>query len=267
VANTVLAIGAWQDCGRLIASAISNGWSVLHTLRLEDLSIALQRARLDLILLSGYLSNAGREAAAGRIQDISRDTPMVIFGAGISQDSLLSALVGAGRPIDDSHSEDRWAEDPDAALREIGAGSFSRTVLTPTLCLLEPASSQLSPDVQRAVDFIEANFAEPISLSDAARAAAYSPCHFCRLFKEQLGMSFVSYLSRVRIRHALSLLARSEMSITTIAFEVGFNDLSHFERVFRTIQRQSPSAFRQQAQQSQKGCKDRPSRSPSTMAF
>jgi len=56
----------------------------------------------------------------------------------------------------------------------------------------------------------------------------------------------------VRIRHAMELLARSNMPITNIAFEVGFNDLSHFERVFRSTQRVSPSQYRHKAKHPQR---------------
>jgi transcriptional regulator GlxA family with amidase domain len=48
----------------------------------------------------------------------------------------------------------------------------------------------------------------------------------------------------VRVRRAAELLARTEMSVTTVALEVGFNDLSHFERVFRSAYKRSPSKYR-----------------------
>jgi len=116
----------------------------------------------------------------------------------------------------------------------------------PALPLLQPAAHRVSPRIRKALDFIESHYMEPITLADVAGAALYSPCHFCRVFKEHVGVPFVTYLSRVRIRSALDMLSRSETPITDIALTVGFNDISHFERVFRAMCHRSPSQFRQE---------------------
>jgi AraC-like DNA-binding protein len=265
MAGTVLAVGEWHLFGRLITSAITNGWSVLHTLSMGDILTALVDRKVDLILLASHSSDLAWERTASEIRAISLDTPIVALGCVSSQDSLLSALAGAAwsPPRESDHS---WEVDPDTPLSNGVPRFISRSALTQTLSLLEPTPHATTADMRRAVDFIEGHFSEPISLADAARAASYSRCHFCKLFKEQLGMSFVSYLARVRVRHASDLLVRSELSITDIAFEVGFNDLSHFERVFRVIQRQSPSQYRRKAKQLQRGEKHPPSLSPSCVA-
>jgi AraC-like DNA-binding protein len=226
--GTLLAVGAWHECNKFIASAMSNGWSVLHALLFEDISTAMQKVKVDLILLSGCSSRADWERAAYKVWAVHRDTPIVALSTENSQNSLISALFGAA-------SLDGF-DNP-----------CSRSALSPTLTLLEPMPSNVSVEIKCAVDFIESHYAEAISLADAAKVASYSRCHFCKLFKEQMGVSFVSYLSRVRIGHAANLLTRSDKSITEIAFAVGFNDVSHFERVFRAIEGQPPSHFRRHA--------------------
>jgi AraC-like DNA-binding protein len=184
---------------------------------------------------------------------------MVVLDGGGGQDLLMDALVGA-RPW--TVESDRDPDEPyvpgtpePAPL----AGSVRQYNVTSSLSLLEPVCHQVSTDMRRALEFIEVHFREPISLADVARAASYSRCHFCKLFRQQLGLSFVTYLSHVRIRRAMVLLARSDRSITEIAFDVGFNDLSHFERVFRAVQGQTPTRFRQIAKQSPDRGQDPPS--------
>jgi len=102
----------------------------------------------------------------------------------------------------------------------------------------------LNDGIGRALDFMEEHYFEDISLRDIARAACLSRYHFCRLFKRQVGITCISYLSQLRIERAKSLLGNTSHPITQICFDVGFNDLSHFERVFRSIAGITPSTYR-----------------------
>ena len=95
-----------------------------------------------------------------------------------------------------------------------------------------------------ALEFIRSNHAENITLADAARAATYSPCHFSKAFKEQVGIGFIAYLTSVRMQHAKRLLVETDTTVTDVALAVGFGDLSHFERLFRRDQNETPSQFR-----------------------
>ncbi len=71
-----------------------------------------------------------------------------------------------------------------------------------------------------------------IDLDSAAQRADLSSFHFLRLFTKALGVSPHQYLVRSRLRHAARLLADRERSVTDIAFDVGFGDLSNFVRTF-----------------------------------
>jgi AraC-like DNA-binding protein len=264
--TTLLAIGDWQQCGKLIFSALENGWSVLYSSRSGDIPTALKGRKIELILLAGCSTATGWERVAQELGAASGGAAMVVLVEGTGQDLLISALVGTRSWSGESGRDQGATSGQAAALPAAIADSVRQSVLTPTLSLLEPVYLQVTAEMRRALEFIESHFAEPISLADAAKAASYSRCHFCKLFKQQLGLSFVSYLSRVRIRHAMDLLGRSGESITDIAFEVGFNDLSHFERVFRSVQGKTPSQFRQIAKQSPSGWQDPPSETPFSVA-
>jgi AraC-like DNA-binding protein len=100
---------------------------------------------------------------------------------------------------------------------------------------------------RRAVEaalWIDAHSHRPIALEDAAAEAGISPFHFLRLFSAVLGVTPHQYLVRSRLRHAARLLAGAGPSITDIAYDVGFGDLSNFVRTFHRAAGVSPQKFR-----------------------
>jgi AraC-like DNA-binding protein len=105
-------------------------------------------------------------------------------------------------------------------------------------------------DRRRAVSaalWIDARAEEPIRLEEAAREAGLSPFHFLRLFSKVLGVTPHQYLVRSRLRRAARLLAGDAGSITQIAYDVGFGDLSNFVRSFHRAAGVSPRRFRHAA--------------------
>jgi AraC-like DNA-binding protein len=98
--------------------------------------------------------------------------------------------------------------------------------------------------IRRARQYIVRNYREDLSLSDVARALNIDVFYFCRLFKKSSGVGFAEYLGRLRIETAMELLANSELHISAIAFEVGFQALSSFNRLFRRFTRMSPTEYR-----------------------
>jgi DNA-binding NtrC family response regulator len=99
----------------------------------------------------------------------------------------------------------------------------------------------------RAVRHLGRHYSDPVSLAELATHSGVSASHLSFLFRDRLGMPFKSLLARIRIRKARELLASDRSSnITQIALQVGFADLSHFERSFRRIVGQSPRDFRRE---------------------
>ena len=101
------------------------------------------------------------------------------------------------------------------------------------------------PIITRAKEFIDQHKSDPISLSEVARALNVSTFYFCKLFKKATGLNFTEYLSRVRIEKAKNLLLNPNLRVSEIAYEVGFQSLTHFNRVFLRIVGRSPTAFRE----------------------
>lgn len=100
------------------------------------------------------------------------------------------------------------------------------------------------PVITRAKEFIKQHQTEDISLGQVARAVNTSTFYFCKLFKKATGINFTDYVSRVRIESARNLLLNPNLRISEIAYEVGFQSLTHFNRVFKKIIGQSPTEYR-----------------------
>jgi AraC-like DNA-binding protein len=101
-----------------------------------------------------------------------------------------------------------------------------------------------NPMISRAKSFIEDNQAEDLSLAKVARAVNTSTFYFCKMFKKATGLTFTEYLGRVRVERAKSLLLSPHARVSEVAFEVGFQSLSQFNRVFKRITGLSPSEYR-----------------------
>jgi AraC-like DNA-binding protein len=99
-------------------------------------------------------------------------------------------------------------------------------------------------DIWKARKFIEQNSEEELSLSKVAKAVNVSANHLSEKFREVTGINFVDYVARIRFEKACRLLHDVDLRISEIAFAVGFQSLSQFNRVFKKLSGKSPSAYR-----------------------
>jgi len=135
------------------------------------------------------------------------------------------------------------------SLEELGLALAARLVATVSGRQRKPARA--SPrDRRRAVEaalWIDEHSASQIDLEATAKEAGLSAFHFLRLFADVVGATPHQYLVRSRLRRAARLLVDAERSITDIAYDVGFGDLSNFVRTFHRAAGVSPRRFRQAA--------------------
>jgi AraC-like DNA-binding protein/ligand-binding sensor protein len=111
--------------------------------------------------------------------------------------------------------------------------------------IMQPPKAE--PDViAKAKAYIEEHQAENIRLEQVAQAVNTNRFHFCKLFKKATGINYTDYLSRIRIEKAKNLLLNPNLRISEIAFEVGFQSITHFNRVFSKVFGQSPTDYRSQ---------------------
>jgi AraC-like DNA-binding protein/ligand-binding sensor protein len=103
-----------------------------------------------------------------------------------------------------------------------------------------------SPAITKAKQFIQEHYTEDLKLSQVAAAVFMSTFYFCKTFKKKVGMNFTEFVSRTRIEKAKNLLLNPNLRVSEIAFEVGFQSLTHFNRIFKQMMGQSPTAYRTQ---------------------
>jgi len=155
----------------------------------------------------------------------------------------------------------------DVALDEAGLLMAARFVeIAGSAASVKSAGTDKGPginsarDRRRAVEaalWLEQHAHEAVDLDTIARQAGLSAFHFLRLFARVLGVTPHQYLVRCRLRHAARLLVDPRVSITAIAYDVGFGDLSNFVRTFTRAAGVSPRAFRRAAKGERKILQER----------
>ena len=110
--------------------------------------------------------------------------------------------------------------------------------------LISQAEQKDSPAIGRARSFIADHSDEDLSLASVARVANMSATYFSAKFKEVGGINFVDFVARTRVEKARNLFLHSNRRVSEVAFEVGFQSLSQFNRAFRKIAGQSPRESR-----------------------
>lgn len=100
------------------------------------------------------------------------------------------------------------------------------------------------PLVTRVKEFVQSHHEEHITLDDAARAAHTSTFHLCKVFKKATGMCFTEFVARTRVEKAKELLLKPNLRVSEVAYQVGFQSLTHFNRIFRKIAGESPTKYR-----------------------
>jgi len=100
------------------------------------------------------------------------------------------------------------------------------------------------PLVLKAREYIDQHKTEELSLADVAKAAGASIFHFCKVFHKATGLKFTDYVARVRVEDARTRLLNPNLRISEIAYDVGFQSLTQFNRTFKRVFGQSPTEFR-----------------------
>ena len=98
--------------------------------------------------------------------------------------------------------------------------------------------------VNQVAAYINNNYMEDLTLGDISSRFFISHYYFSRTFKKITGISFVDYLSGVRVKEAQRLLVKSDMSVSDIALVVGFKSTTHFGRSFKKLVGVSPLTYR-----------------------
>ncbi|MCX8130734.1 MAG: AraC family transcriptional regulator [Clostridia bacterium] len=109
-------------------------------------------------------------------------------------------------------------------------------------------SPKLKELIEISAKFINNNFEREISLSDIAKFVFLSPSYFTRAFKEEMGISPINYLLKVRVGRAKELLKETDLKISDIALNVGFSNQQRFNEIFKKYSGYTPLQYRKQGE-------------------
>ena len=99
--------------------------------------------------------------------------------------------------------------------------------------------------IAKARSHIHDHLGEPVVLGEVAKIAGLSDSHFCRLFRQVTGLTLTDYVNRCRVEWAKDELLKKERRVSEIAFEVGYQSLSQFNRNFLRLTGLAPTSWRQ----------------------
>lgn len=155
-----------------------------------------------------------------------------------SDEDLINVIEEAMRLAD---REEEAFEEEAAGEDAAGAGDISFAGAEDTRDGEEIASNIIVGEVTR---YIENNYKEDIALQDVAGLFGYSDVYFCKLFKQNFGKNFITYLNEFRIERAKELLADPQINIKDVSIESGYRDANYFTRVFKRMVGKTPSEYR-----------------------
>lgn len=210
----------------------------------------LQKENRDLVLLDAGSDPASALELLQQIKSFFPAVPVLFLTDAGSEELAINAFrLGARdylrRPFDVVRLKARV----DSLLGLRRRGGESRVCLPLDEDLSGPAGETvdepyLPPNILRVLAHLEAHLQESLCLEAMAREAGLSPQHFCRTFRELLGMSPMRFVCYQRVQKAKRLLQRNDLNISAVAAKAGFGSLNNLSRWFRVFEGTTPSRYR-----------------------
>jgi len=182
------------------------------------------------------IAEASDPSAAERPDRPFRDAFAPVSAALYLRQRLLVARLRGGEPLEELEVEEEAVAVVHGTL---AAAAALRSSGEP-----RPARAALLSLAERARELLASQFAEPWTLGDLARRLAASPFHLCRSFRRAFGTTLHRHRSELRLRAALTPLARRETDLAELAFDLGYSSHAHFSAAFKKLYGHSPSAVR-----------------------
>lgn len=105
-------------------------------------------------------------------------------------------------------------------------------------------SIDVTNKIKSILNYIQKNYMNELSIKDISKTCNFSEYHFMRFFKKHIGMTCIEYLNNYRLEIASKLLDSTDKSIMDISFEVGFNNVSYFNKLFKNKYKLTPKQLR-----------------------
>ncbi len=176
------------------------------------------------------------------------DTYLSVFNHGVSVIRLDPLQQGRIRELllkvinECNNQLEGFMDCSKALLTELLIEIFRYLQQTPRF--IRDKTNETSEKIFEVVRYLNDHYREDLTLKTIKERFFISPYHFSRAFKRITGFNFIEYLNSVRTREAQKLLKETKLSVTKISEKVGFENLTHFGRVFKKIAGVSPSNYR-----------------------
>lgn len=145
-------------------------------------------------------------------------------------------------------------EKPERLRQRLAASISMAETVQPVLELSALCAKQASPThttskaVRLAIRHIQSNYAQSLSLEQVAAEVHLTPEYFSRIFKEEVGVTFVNYLTDVRLRHSVQMLESTAQRVQDVAQAVGYSNVSYFSTIFKKKYGMSPYEYRHRSE-------------------
>lgn len=110
-----------------------------------------------------------------------------------------------------------------------------------------PVETDMDPQFARILEYVRRHAFDKLRLDDLAEITGFNKNYICHLFRKQLGMTFIQYVTDLRMKHGCELLSTTFMSVEDVALRCGYPDPAYFNRIFKKYMKVTPAAYR-------KGC-------------
>ncbi|MBR6483677.1 MAG: response regulator [Clostridiales bacterium] len=121
---------------------------------------------------------------------------------------------------------------------------FIKHIETAVTMVNSSNSDPQSDAVAKAKEYIDTHYSQDLSLEGMSRQTDISPYYFSKLFKNKTGVTFIDYLTNLRIEKAKELLSDPSRSMKEICSEVGYSDPNYFSRIFKKVTGQTPTEYK-----------------------
>ena len=162
---------------------------------------------------------------------------------------IAATLIKWGAEVDLKKLEEFYFNTRVITVKQYGAlirllNTFAEHLAACSSVLALQSQQKDSPAITRARSYIRDHSDDELSLTAVAHVVNMSATYFSEKFKEMTGINFVEYVARTRVEKARNLLLNPNRRVSEVAFEVGFQSLSQFNRTFKKVVGESPREYR-----------------------
>ena len=209
------------------------GYSVIEaTDGPQALSILKKPNVIDLVILDAVLPRVSGLEVLREMKNINPGLSIIMLTGQSSKDIAIDALKGRA---------DDYLEKPAniTKLLETIRATLAAKALKGFTC-----THGINAKIEQVKQLVERNFDKKVTLDDAAGQVCLSPKYLSRIFKESVGKGFNEFRLSIKIRQACLLLNNSDHTVTEISYQLGYQNMESFIRMFEKIMKASPTQYR-----------------------